>query len=114
MRAEGTMTVQSNGKPVAFPIVTSIEYPDRFRVDADMPTGKVTQVYADGRYWIAEPGGVKEIPPEARGPIQSNVQRDIVRVLLKAATGTLVVREVDSRRRHAAARSRSPAAAWRR
>jgi hypothetical protein len=96
VRAEGTMTVQSIGKPVAFSIVTSIEYPDRFRVDADMPTGMVTQVYADGRYWIAEPGGVKEIPPEGRGPIQSNVQRDIVRVLLKAATGTLVVREVDT------------------
>jgi zinc protease len=96
VRAEGTMTVQSAGKPIAFPILTSIEYPDRFRVDADMPGGKVTQVYADGRYWIAEADVVKEIPPEARGPIQSSVQRDIVRVLVKAATGALVVREVDS------------------
>ena len=97
VRAEGTMTVQSAGKPIAFPIVTSIEYPDRFRVDADMPAGTVTQVYAEGRYWIAEPGaGVRELPPEARGPIQSNVQRDIIRVLVKAATGALVVREVDT------------------
>jgi zinc protease len=96
VRAEGTMTVQSAGKPIAFAILTSIEYPDRFRVDADMPGGKITQVYADGRYWIAEANVVKEIPPEARGPIQSSVQRDIVRVLVKAATGALVVREVDS------------------
>ena len=96
VRAEGTMTVQSAGKPVAFPILTSIEYPDRFRVDADMPGGKVTQVYADGRYWIAEADVVKELPPEARRPIQSSVQRDMVRVLVKAATGALVVREVDS------------------
>ena len=96
VRAEGTMTVQSVGKPVAFPFVSSIEYPERFRVDADMPGGKLTQVYADGRYWIAEAGAVKELPPEARGPIQSNVQRDIVRVLVTAATGALVVREVDS------------------
>jgi zinc protease len=96
VRAEGTMTVQTVGKPVAFPVVTSIEYPDRFRVDAEMPAGKVTQVYVDGRYWIAEPGGVKEMPPEARGPIQSSVQRDIVRVLVKAAAGKLVVREIDA------------------
>jgi zinc protease len=96
VRAEGTMTMQSVGHPISFPVVTSIEYPDRFRVDADMPAGKVTQVYADGRYWVAEPGGVKEIPPEARGPIQSSVQRDIVRVLVKAATGKLVVRDIDS------------------
>jgi zinc protease len=96
VRAEGTMTAQSAGKPIAFPIVTSIEYPDRFRVDAAMPGGTVTQVYADGRYWVADPAGVKELPPAARGPIQSSVQRDIVRVLVKAATGALVVREVDA------------------
>jgi zinc protease len=96
VRAVGTMIVQSPGKPIAFPVVTSIEYPDRFRVDADMPAGKLTQVYADGRYWVADSEGVKEIPPEARGPIQSSVQRDIVRVLVRAATGRLVARDLDS------------------
>ena len=75
--------------------MTSIEYPDRYRVDADTPGGKVAQVYADGRYWIQDDRGTSEIPPEARGPIQSSVQRDIVPLLLKAAAGTLVVREVD-------------------
>ncbi len=95
VRSEGTMTAQSVGGPIPFPVVTSIEYPDRYRVDADMPGGKVAQVYADGRYWIQDARGTSEIPPEARGPIQSNVQRDIVRVLLKAASGALVVREVD-------------------
>jgi zinc protease len=96
IRAEGTITAQSAGQPIAFSIVTSIEYPDRFRVEADMPGGKVTQVYADGRYWIADQDGVKELPSEARGRIESLVKRDIMRVLVKAAAGTLVVREVDS------------------
>jgi hypothetical protein len=96
VRAEGTMTAQSVGGPVPFAMVTSIEYPDRYRVDADMPGGKVAQVYADGRYWIQDARGISEIPPEARGPIQSSVQRDLVRVLVKAATGKLVAREIDS------------------
>ena len=61
-------------------MVTSIEYPDRFRVDADTPAGKVTQVYADGRYWIQDARGTNELPESARGQIQGNVQRDIVRV----------------------------------
>ncbi len=96
VRSEGTMTAQSAGRPVPFAVVTTIEYPDRYRVDADMPGGKVAQVYADGHYWIQDARGVNELPPDARGPIQSSVQRDLVRVLVKAATGKLVVRDVDS------------------
>ena len=96
VRSEGTVTARSAGAPVPFGIVTSIEYPDRYRVDADTPAGKVAQVYADGRYWVQDANGVSEMPPAAQGPIQSSVQRDIVRVLLKAAAGQLVVRDVDS------------------
>jgi zinc protease len=96
VRSEGTVTARPAGLPVPFGIVTSIEYPERYRVDADMPGGKVAQVYADGRYWIQDASGVNEMPAAARGPIQSSVQRDIVRVLLKAADGLLVVRDVDS------------------
>jgi zinc protease len=96
VRSEGTVTARSAGLPVPFGIVTSIEYPERYRVDADTPGGKVAQVYADGRYWIQDASGVNEMPAAARGPIQSSVQRDIVRVLLKAAEGLLVVRDVDS------------------
>jgi hypothetical protein len=96
VRSEGTVTARSSGGPVPFGIVTSIEYPDRYRVDADTPGGKVAQIYADGRYWVQDASGVSEMPPAAQGPIQSSVQRDIVRVLLKAADGQLVVRDVDS------------------
>ena len=58
--------------------------------------GKVAQVYADGRYWIAERRGCSEAPLEARGPIQASIQRDIVPLLLRRPSGQLVVREVDS------------------
>jgi zinc protease len=96
VRVEGTMTSPSAGKPVVFPMVTSIQYPDRFRVDADMPGGKLTQVYADGTYWIQGPKGVLSLDAESAAPIRANVERDIVRVLLRAAAGSLVVREVDA------------------
>ena len=96
VRSEGTTTatLQSGSAPVG--MVTSIEYPDRFRVDAEMPDGTVAQVYADGRFWIIEPGGVKELPPEGNGPVQAIIKRDTVRVLVNAAAGRLVVRAVDS------------------
>ncbi len=96
VRSEGTTTarLESGSAPVA--MVTSIEYPDRFRVDAEMPDGRVAQVYVDGRFWVIDPGGVKELPPEARGPVQAIVQRDTVRVLVNAAAGKLIVRDVDS------------------
>jgi zinc protease len=96
VRSEGTMTAQTDGGPVPFPVVQSIEYPDRYRTDADMPGGKVTQVYADGHYWVVSGGVVKEIPEAARGPLQASVQRDIIRVLVNAAAGKLIVREVDA------------------
>jgi zinc protease len=96
VRSEGTMTAQTDNGPVPFPVVQSIEYPDRYRTDADMPGGKVTQVYADGRYWVVNAGAVREIPEAARGPLQASVQRDIIRVLVNAAAGKLIVREVDA------------------
>jgi zinc protease len=96
LRAEGTVTAQFDGEPVTFPVLTSIEYPERYRVDADTPGGKVAQVYAEGRYWIQDDRGTRELPPEARGPIQESIQRDVLPLLLKAAAGTLVVREVDT------------------
>jgi hypothetical protein len=73
-----------------------IEYPDRFRVDATMPGGKVSQVYADGRFWVEGPTGVKEMDAQGAATIRANVDRDVVRVLLSAAAGERIVCEVDA------------------
>jgi zinc protease len=95
VRLEGTMKIPAmSSRP--FPIVTSIEYPDRFRQDADMPGGKVVQVFADGRFWIQEASGVSELPADARGEVQARIQRDLVQVLVGASTGRFIVRGVDS------------------
>ena len=97
VHSEGTMIVTDINGPVPFTVVADIEYPDRFRVDADMPGGRVAQVYAQGRYWIIDPDGkVGEMPEEGRPQIKASVQRDLIAVLVKAAAGKLVIREVDS------------------
>ena len=97
VRSEGTMIVTELGGPIPFKVVANIEYPERFRVDADMPGGRVSQVYADGRFWIVDPDGkANEMPEEGRPEIKASVQRDLIAVLVKAGTGKLVVREVDS------------------
>jgi zinc protease len=96
VRAETTTTVRAAAGTVTFPSTTWIEYPDRFRVDADMPGGQLAQVYADGRYWVQDASGVKEMPEEGRTPMRSAIERDTIRLLVKAATGELVVREIDS------------------
>ena len=91
------MIVTDLAGPVPFKVVANIEYPDKFRVDADMPGGRVAQVYSQGRYWVIDPGGkVGEMPEEGRPQIKASVQRDMIAVLVKAAAGQLVVREVDS------------------
>lgn len=96
VRAETTTTVRAPTGTVAFPSTAWIEYPDRFRLDAETPAGKLAQVYADGHYWVQDANGVKEMPEEGRAPMRSAIQRDIIRVLVKAGAGELVVREIDS------------------
>jgi zinc protease len=97
VHSEGTMIVTDINGPVPFKVVANIEYPDRFRIDADMPGGKVAQVYSTGRYWVIDPDGkTNEMPEEGRPAIKASVQRDLIAVLVKAAAGKLVVREVDS------------------
>jgi zinc protease len=96
VRAETTTTVRSQTGAVTFPSTAWIEYPDRFRLDAETPGGKLAQVYADGRYWVQDASGVKEMPEDGQAPVQSAIQRDIVRVLVRAGSGELIVREIDS------------------
>jgi zinc protease len=97
VHSEGTMIVTDLAGPVPFKVVANIEYPERFRIDADMPGGRVAQVYSAGRYWVIDPDGkANEMPEEGRPEIKASIQRDLIAVLIKAGTGKLIAREVDS------------------
>ena len=96
VRAEGTMTTATAGKPVAFKVVQYVQYPDRFRTDAEMPGGQVTQVFADGKFWVRDMEGAKELDAERSEPVRAIAARDMVRLLVRAAAGELVARSVDT------------------
>jgi hypothetical protein len=97
VKVEGTLTYASAGKPIPFAFANYIEYPDRFRVDAETPAGRVTQVSANGKYWIADAAGTsQELDAAKSAPIRAAIERDIVRLLIGAAKGTLSVSTVDT------------------
>jgi zinc protease len=93
VRAEAVARVNMGGAERSITTTTSIEYPDRYRVDATTLAGPLVQVYADGFYWVRDERGVKEAPPEVRDDIRGSVQRDLVPLLLRAAAGRIRVRE---------------------
>jgi hypothetical protein len=95
VRAEATTTVPGPGGPVAMPTTTSVEYPGRFRMDVETPAGTLTQVFADGSYWIKDARGVGEPDAPVRDSIRDALQRDTIPMLIKAASGALVVRGAD-------------------
>jgi hypothetical protein len=95
VKVEGTMTYATAGRPVTFPFAHYIEYPLRFRADADGPGGKMTQVFADGRFWVNDGGDVKELSADDAGPIRAAIDRDIVRLLIGAATGKFTAATTD-------------------
>jgi len=75
---------------------TSVEYPGRFRMDVETPSGTLTQVFADGAYWIKDARGVGEPDAAVRDSIRDALQRDTIPMLLKASSGALVVRGADA------------------
>lgn len=86
----GTMVV-TGSKPVTADTTSYIEYPDRFRQDARLPSGEVTQVYAAGEAWMKDQAGVHDVPPDPRENLAATVSRDIIALLLGAADGKLTV-----------------------
>jgi zinc protease len=96
VRAEAVTTIRMGGSASQVPVLTSVQYPDRFRIDADMPAGKVVQVFADNTYWVQTARGIEEMPDEVRNELAGSVQRDIVPLLLRAAAGQLTLRSTDS------------------
>jgi zinc protease len=71
---------------------TYIAYPDRFRVEAALPSGRVVQVYAHGDAWVRGPGGLVEASPAERERFRAGAGRDIISLLLRAERGEIAAR----------------------
>jgi zinc protease len=96
VQVETSTRLETDQGPRTFPAVTSIQYPDRYRIEADTPAGQLVQVYADGAYWIQDARGVHDAPESVRAEIRAAVQRDLVPLLLEAASNRLRIAKARS------------------
>ena len=100
--AAGTTTLATPQGPVRAETMTYIDYPDRFRVEATLPDGEVTQTFSAGDAWVSDPDGVRDATADMRVEFQGSVNRDLVKLLPRAAAGEVTVRllepvEIDGR-----------------
>jgi zinc protease len=87
VRAVANAAILEGGSRVEVPTTTWIKYPGAFRIDADLPAGKLVQAFNAGAYWVQDDRGVREAPPQLAMEIRSNVQRDIIPLLLGLVDG---------------------------
>jgi len=92
MIADAKTTLSTPSGQVASITKTSIEYPDRVRIDARLPEAEIVQVYADGKGWLKDPGGVHDAPPEMLKDFQAGVWRDPLALLRAAGTGQVTAK----------------------
>jgi len=71
---------------------TDIEYPDRVRVEAELPNARIVQVFANGRGWLKDPSGVRDAPIEMLRDLHASVMRDPLALLRAMASNSLSVR----------------------
>ena len=90
--AEGDTTLMTPAGKVSAKTKTYIEYPGRMRVDAQLPDAKIVQVFADGKAWMQDPGGVHDAPPDMQAEFAASAKRDVVPLLIAAAAGKLQAR----------------------
>jgi zinc protease len=89
VRAVATTTILGPNGRVDVPTTTSIRYPGGFRIDAQLPAGLLVQTFNAGQYWVQDNKGIREAPPQLAMEIRSNVQRDVIPLLLGLIDGRI-------------------------
>jgi hypothetical protein len=91
-RADTQTTLVTAGGRIETASSTYIAYPDRYRVEASLPSGRLVQVYAGGDAWVRSPAGLVEASPEDRERFRAGAGRDIISLLLRAERGEISAR----------------------
>jgi len=71
---------------------TSLVYPDRVRIETEMPGATVVQAYDGERGWIQDPRGVRDVPERGLEELRASLKRDVIALLLAAQDGRVRVR----------------------
>jgi zinc protease len=95
LRVQASTIVQSEGETTEFPSTTLIRYPGAFRSEAQLPGGRLVQVFSAGASWFQDATGVHEAPAAMAEQMRGAVQRDSVLLLLALADGKITARRVD-------------------
>jgi zinc protease len=92
VRADTATTIVTPEGPVTQEGATLIAYPDRFRVETALPTGRMVAVYARGETWVRGPDGLAEPTAIEKESIRAGASRDVTTLLLRAERGELGAR----------------------
>jgi zinc protease len=92
VRADTATTIVTAEGPVKQEGATLIAYPDRFRVETSLPTGRMVAVYARGETWVRGPNGLAEPTAIEKESIRAGASRDVTTLLLRAERGELGAR----------------------
>jgi zinc protease len=75
-----------------------IAYPNQFRVDTKIPEGVLTSAFDGSNAWTRDPQAVRSAPAQMTAEARNNLDRDVIRLLISAADGSLRVRLLQSTR----------------
>lgn len=87
--------LEAQGKKLTIPTTIRIKYPGAFRIDSEMPSGPVSQVFDSGTFWIQDARGANVAPAAAAESMRGNVQRDAIGLLLALSDGRVKARRAD-------------------
>ena len=87
-------TVQNPGPNGSTDIETTsyIQYPDKFRVEATVPGAVLVSGFDGTTAWTRDPGGARDAPPEMSAEARSNLDRDVIRLLIAAKDEVMSLR----------------------
>lgn len=91
---QADVTISGSGAPVKMQTRNLVAYPDKFRVEADTPGGKVVQVFAGTEAWVETSAGAMNADADARADYRSSAARDLVPLIINAVDGKVPVTEL--------------------
>ena len=69
--AQGKLYQQTGGADVELHL--QVSYPDHFRLDMKLPNASLTQGFDGSTGWLQYPGGVSEVPPDAKNEFRRSI-----------------------------------------
>jgi len=90
--ARQTVTSPTPQGPMDAETTSYIEFPNKFRVEANTPAGMLASGYDGTVAWTRDPRGVQNVPPEMAAEARNNLKRDVIRLLLDAQDNQLGLR----------------------